>query len=89
MASLIFSRAFTRVISIDLAYCSITPAQTLALTTACCKGLRATLVETNYDNDFNNGEFSGESKYDPSALFSLFEGNQSRSHTKVKKCAAK
>ena len=39
-------RAATRLLSIDLAYCSMTPAQTLALTTACCKGLQVTLVGT-------------------------------------------
>jgi len=43
----VLDRALTRLFSIDLAYCSITPAQTLALTTACCKGLQANLVRVD------------------------------------------
>jgi len=43
----VLERAATRLLSIDLSYCPMTPAQTLALTTACCKGLQVTLVRVD------------------------------------------
>jgi len=43
----VLERTVTTLLSIELSYCSLTPAQILALVSACCKGLKTTLVRVD------------------------------------------